>query len=49
MPNFIDIGLEMTEKSRDAGELERKIRKYNKKKEKTEQKQKGLLTSSGRP
>ena len=31
MPNFIEIGWEMREKSRDAGELERKIRKYNKK------------------
>ena len=51
MPNFIKIGGEIREKSRDAGELERKIRKYNKKKKKkkTEQKQKGLLTTSGRP
>ena len=34
MPNFIEIGWEITEKSSDAGELERKIRKYNKKKKK---------------
>ena len=28
----MEIGWEITEKSRDEGELERKIRKYNKKK-----------------
>ena len=32
MPNFIEIGWEIREKLRDASELERKIRKYNKKK-----------------
>ena len=30
MPNFMEIGWEIREKSRDAGELERKIREYNK-------------------
>ena len=34
MPNFIEIGWEIREKLRDASELERKIRKYNKKKKK---------------
>ena len=38
MPNFMEIGWEIMEKSRDAGELERKIRKYNLKKRKKQNK-----------
>ena len=37
------------EKSQHAGGCREKIKKNNKKKEKTEQKQKGLQTASGRP
>ena len=49
MPNFIEIGLEIMEKSQHAGGCREKLKRIIKKKEKTEQKQKGLLTASGRP
>ena len=49
MPNFIEIGWEIREKLRDTSELERKIRKYNKKKRKNRTKTERSSDVVGRP